>query len=199
MEIGFFRSSKSKTRRAILELFFNHPESEYYLRQIENITGYSVGNIRREMLRLEKGGLFVSRILGNLKLYKLKTNNPIYNEIKNIIRKTIGIEGSLRGIVDEYRKIRFAFIYGSFAKDEQSPESDIDVIIIGEARPKEIKAVLYKYQSEIKREINSIVYSENEFLRKIKEKNHFICSIIKEPKIFLKGSEDELGKFIKVR
>lgn len=191
--------TKSKTKIAILELFFNEPEGELYLRQLESITGYSVGNIRREMMKLEKSGLFLSRVMGKMKLYRLNAAYPFYNEIKNIVRKTIGIEGRLKEIVKKYRDIRFAFIYGSFARGKEKALSDIDLIVIGGIDFKGIKTCIYEYQSKIGREINSIIYSPEEFLSKFKAKNHFIHTVIKEPKIFLKGAEDEFRRFIQIR
>ncbi|MFH0731459.1 MAG: nucleotidyltransferase domain-containing protein [Candidatus Omnitrophota bacterium] len=194
-----FHITKSKTRVAMLELFFNDPEKEYYLRQIEKLSGYSVGNIRREMAALESGGLFTHRMLGRIKLYKLNLDYPLYMEIKGVIRKTVSIEGALRSIAAKHKQIQFAFIYGSFAKGQERGLSDIDIVIIAEAGLKDIKSDLYNYQSAVGREINSIIYTEGEFLKKLKDKNHFISSIIKEPKIFLKGTEDEFRGFIQVR
>lgn len=191
--------TKSKTKIAILGLFFNEPEGEFYLRQLESITGYSVGNIRREMMKLEKSGLFLNRTLGKIKLYKLNIAHPLYNEIKNIVRKTIGVEGKLKILIEKHKVIKFAFLYGSFAKGGEKGLSDIDIMIVGNIKPKDITRGLYKYQSEINREINSVIYSPDEFLRKLKAGNHFINAVIKEPKIFLKGAEDEFRRFIQIR
>ena len=191
--------TKSKTKIAILELFFNEPRGEFYLRQLESITGYSVGNIRREMIKLEKSGLFLSRIMGKMKLYRLNTAYPFYNEIKNIVRETIGIEGRLKEIIKKYQDIKFAFIYGSFARGKEKALSDIDLIVIGGIDFKGIKTCIYEYQSKIGREINSVIYSPEEFLSKFKAENHFIHTVIKEPKIFLKGAEDEFRRFIQIR
>lgn len=196
MERGIIQITKSKTRIAILELFFNDPEKEYYLRQIEKLTRYSVGNIRRDMTALESSGLFTYRMLGKMKLYKLNPSYALYKEIKDIIRKTISIEGRLRSIVAKYKQIQLAFIYGSFAKAKEKSISDIDIMIIGDVALKKIKSDLYEYQSKVSREVNSIIYSKDEFLKKLKSGNHFINSVIKGPKIFLKGSEDELRRFI---
>ena len=199
METKMIEITKSKTKIAILGLFFNEPGGEFYLRQLESITGYSVGNIRREMMKLEKSGLFLSRIMGKMKFYRLNTAHPLYNEIKNIVRKTIGIEGRLKEIIKKYQDIRFAFIYGSFAGGKEKALSDIDLIVIGGMDFKGIKTCIYEYQSKIGREINSIIYSPEEFLNKFKAENHFIHMIIKEPKIFLKGAEDEFRRFIQIR
>lgn len=199
MELGPLQIAKCKTRAAILELFFNNPQKEYYLRQIEKLTNYSVGNIRREMVKLKESGLFVSRTLGKIKFYKLNTTYPLYEEIKNIIQKTIGIEGGLKAIAQKHKEINFAFIYGSFVRGEQRSLSDIDIVIIGNIEPKEIKSDLFEYQSKIGREINSTVYSTAEFLSKAKKVNHFINSIINAPKIFIKGQKNEFRRFIQIR
>nr|MBU1327690.1 nucleotidyltransferase domain-containing protein [Candidatus Omnitrophota bacterium] len=191
--------TKSKTKIAILGLFFNEPEAEFYLRQLESITGYSVGNIRREMMKLEESGLFLSRTLGKMRLYRLNGSHPLYNEIKNIVRKTIGIEGKLKILIEKHKAVKFAFLYGSFAKGGEKGLSDIDIMIVGDIKPKDITRGLYKYQSEINREVNSVIYSPDEFLKKLKAGNHFINAVIKEPKIFLKGAEDEFRRFIQIR
>jgi len=86
-----FNMLKSKTRTAILRIFFDDPEKEYYLRQLEALTGYSVGNVRREVLMLEAGGLLRARYLGKMRLYKLNTSYLLFNEIRSILRKTAGI------------------------------------------------------------------------------------------------------------
>lgn len=189
----------SKTRTTVLALFFSDPEKEYYLRQLEKLVGYSAANIRREMVRLETEGLFLSRNIGKLKLYKLNKEYPIYDELKGIIRKTVGVEGGLRALLTRVKGIGFAFIYGSFAEGNEGSLSDIDIIVIGGIKPMEIKPLFYEYQSKIGREVNSIVYSREDFLSRLKDKNHFVSSIVNVKKIFLKGNESEFRKFIQIR
>lgn len=199
MTLSSIRLIKSKTRASILQLFFNHPQEEYYLRQLEQLTGYSVGNIRREMSKLAADGLFLIRAIGKIKLYRLNKAYPLYNEIKGIIRKTIGIEASLKAALSGIKGVDFAFIYGSFAEDREKSLSDVDIIIIAGARPKKIKPLLFEYQSKITREINSIIYTKKEFLSKLAAKNHFITALLGKKKIFIKGDEDEFGRFIQIR
>jgi uncharacterized protein len=199
MTFSSIKIIKSKTRASILELFFNHPENEYYLRQIESLIGYSVGNIRREMTVLESDGLFSSRNIGRMRLYKLNKAYPLFDEIKGIIRKTIGMEGGLKKVLSNLKNVDFAFIYGSFSEGRETALSDIDIIVIGGIKAKEIKSLFFEYQSKTGREINSIVYTKEEFLNKIKTKNHFIMALLKEKKIFIKGNENEFRRFIQIR
>lgn len=190
---------KSKTRAAILNLFFANPDKEYYLREIEKNTGYSVGNIRRDMLKLENDGLFLRRTQGKFVFYKLNTEYPLYGELRNIVHKTIGIERFLHSALKDESGILFAFIYGSFAKAAEKSSSDIDVIIIGNVGAKKVKSRLFECQDSINREINSTIYSPEEFLDKLKDKNHFISSVVKGKKIFFIGGESEFRRFVQIR
>jgi hypothetical protein len=49
------------------------------------------------------------------------------------------------------------------------------------------------------REINATIYPLKELKEKHKSKNHFILSVLKEPKIFLKGGEDGVRKLVSDR
>ena len=51
-----------------------------------------------------------------------------------------------------------------------------------------------KAQALLGREINATVYSPKEFRSKVDGGNHFLQSVLKDKKLFLIGSEDELGK-----
>ena len=56
----------------------------------------------------------------------------------------------------------------------------------------ELFPLLEQSQAELGREINPTFYSQKEWVRKRKSKNNFIIQVIKQPKIFLIGTEDEL-------
>src|SRR5271165_6737452 len=88
--------SKSKARRALFSLFFTNPEQEYFPRQLERLSGIFVGNLQKELIKMEQAGLLGSRRLGQLKLYKLNTQHPLYPELKGVVAKTVGLEATIR-------------------------------------------------------------------------------------------------------
>lgn len=184
--------TKSKIRRDLLALFFTNPFKEYYLRQLERLLGYSAGSIRRELLKFCEDGLFTTKKQGNLLYYSVNTNYPLYNEIKTIIFKTVGVEGLLKETLSKISEIKTAFIFGSFASKTENIESDIDLMIIGDPDISLLNEKIAGLESKLKREINFVVYSVKEYNSKKRMKSGFILDIIENPKIILIGDNDDL-------
>lgn len=183
---------KSKLRKEIFRLYFSNPEKKYYLRELERLLGYPVAYIRRELMKLKDLGIFESEKVGNLLYYYLNKEYPLYKELKSIIFKTVGIQGALKEIIDTTKGIKFAFIYGSFTTGRETSDSDIDLIIIGNINEAEFSHKLRKLGDKLQREINYSYYSPKDWQNYIKMKDSFTANVLDEPKIMLKGTENEL-------
>lgn len=184
--------AKSRIRRDLLALFFTNPEQSYYLREIQRMLGYSAGNIRRELLKLQSGRLFETKQTGNLVYYSLNNGHPLFQEIKSIVQKTIGVEGAIRDALSSIKGIDIALIYGSFAKGDARMASDIDLFIIGKVDERKLISAISKTEKTLHREINYSLYSRTDFTKKKREKDAFIKDLLEGPKIFLVGGPDEL-------
>ena len=188
----------SKTRVEILKLFLFNTNNSFYQRQISNLTAQSIRGVQREVDKLSRIGLIERSIQGNRIYYKINKKCPIVEDLKNIFFKSVGIAEVLR---DNFKEegIKVAFIYGSYAKGEESLLSDIDLMVIGDISSKELSSILSKPKKELMREINYAVFSLNEFINKAMQKDHFINSVLKDKKIYIIGSEDEFKRLIKSR
>ncbi len=184
--------SKSKIRRALLALFFTNSSKRYYLRELERNLGYSAGSIRRELLKFQKDNLFETHRVGNLLYYSLNTKHPLFNEIKSIVSKTVGVEGLLKNALSSLKNIQIAFIYGSFASRKENFSSDIDLMIIGEPDDTPFYENISALESKLEREINPSIYSITDYKKKKKEKSGFILDLLENPKVMLIGTEEEL-------
>lgn len=189
----------SKTRINILKLFVFNPKREYYVREIERLIKTSFDLVRRELIHLESIGLLKSRVSGKQKYYTLNTEHMLFPEFKSMILKTAGIGDIIQGAIKNRNDILVAFIYGSYAKNVENSESDIDLFVIGDISSTDLQASVSEVESQTKREINPTVYSSKELKEKYKSKNHFVLSVVKEPKIFLKGDEGGLRKLVSGR
>jgi predicted nucleotidyltransferase len=182
----------SKTRRLLLNTFFSDPEAEYYTRQLAAMHKISVGTVHRELRALLSFGVLNVRGVGNIKLFSLNRRNPIYEEMKNMILKTEGAVKFVKEAVADIAGVKVAFIYGSFAKGDQRPDSDIDIFVIGDGIDENRLVVnISALEKKLFKEINYTWYTEAEY-KKEKKKNSFISEIMKGKKIFIKGDEDGL-------
>lgn len=183
---------RSKIRQKVLGLFFTNPKSRYYVRQLQSMFQVSVGSLHRELRRLEKIGILKSEREGNLKFYSINTDYPLFNELKGIVSKTIGVEGSLRKVLKDIVGISIAFIYGSFASRKETERSDIDLFLIGEFDEDLLNKKLRSLEQYLAREINYTSMKESEFKEEKQKKFQFLRKVLNEPKLFLLGDENEL-------
>jgi len=184
--------TKSRIRQDLLALFFTNPSQRYYLRELERTLGYSAGSIRRELLKFQKDNLFITHRVGSLLYYSLNTRHFLFKELKGIVSKTVGVEGTVRKALSSFKNIRLAFIYGSFASSREKMTSDIDLMIIGQPNTSLLNDKIAEMERKLRREIYPTIYSLQEYRAKKRAGSGFIEELLSAPKIMLIGKEDEL-------
>lgn len=186
-----------KTRRAVLSLLFSHTDESFYLRQIVRITNVGMGALQREVKLLSDAGIIRRTVRGKQVYYQADPDCPIFEELKNLVVKTFGIGDVLRtGLSELVDRIVVAFLFGSFVRGDENKDSDVDVMVIGNATFAEVVSVLSPLQESIKREINPSVYPPEEFRDKIVTGHHFLKSVLDEEKVFLIGDINELKRLV---
>jgi len=188
----------SNSRAKLLGLFFLNPRNRYYLRQIETLTQLPLRTIQREAARLEICGLLVKEADGNRTYYRANQDSSIFPEIKSVVMKTMGLEALLREMVDDL-DIEVAFIYGSYAENQETPESDIDLMVIGDISSRKLHSAFSKSEAFSRREVNTMVITSSEFRNRLSRGDHFLTEVLRGPKIFIIGNEDELKRLAKRR
>ncbi|MEZ2347450.1 nucleotidyltransferase domain-containing protein [Terriglobus sp. RCC_193] len=113
-------------------------------------------------------------------------------ELRSLLAKTAGVFSLLgKALAVVAENVEFAFVYGSFAKGEERPESDIDLMVIGEITLDQLLEHLVPVERELKRPINPTVYARAEVRKKLRSNNHFLKAIQNAPLHFLIGDENE--------
>lgn len=182
-----------RTRGAVLALLYGRSDQSFYTREIAREVDASVGAVQRELENLSKVGLILRKSVGSQVFYQANRDTPIFQEMRALINKTIGIFGVLRSALHPLSKrIVAAFVYGSVAREEETAKSDIDLMVVGKATLDEVMSRLSTAEKGIGRSINPTVYSSAEFKSKLAAGNHFLTSVLKGHKVFLLGDEDEL-------
>ncbi|MEK7658244.1 MAG: nucleotidyltransferase domain-containing protein [Patescibacteria group bacterium] len=194
--MDIFKLKKSKTREKIVRLFFSDISKKYYLRELERILGFSVGNIRREILSLEESSILKKSKNGNQIYYYVNKESPIFEEFKKIVSKTIGVEAQIKEFLEKIDGIISAFIFGSFAKEKEGQFSDIDLMIVGNPDEGILISRISKVEEKLAREINYSIFSEKDIQKGLRKKNVFLENVMENSKIFIIGDQNDLEKII---
>lgn len=185
----------SDYRRRVLGLLLLHPDTSYHVRELARLTGTSAGTLHKELTRLTAGGVLRRQEVGNQVRYSADRDCPVFEELASILRKTSGLTDVLAEALSSVEKdLVLAFVFGSVARGEQQSGSDVDVMLVGDLGFADAVQVLHPVQATLQREINPVVYSLKEFRRRAASDDSFVREILAQPKLFVVGNENELGK-----
>jgi DNA-binding transcriptional ArsR family regulator len=181
----------SRVKAEIFRLLFGLNRPELHLRELARQAGLSLGTIQQELRHLTRAGLVMARRDGNRVNYRANPAHPIYNELCAIVTKSDGLAAFLSKSL-EHPQIELAFVFGSVAHGIAGAESDVDLIVVGSIGLRKLTGLLAGTSAKVGREINPHIFTAEEFRERLRKKDHFLMTVLREPKIFVKGSADEL-------
>jgi len=183
-------------RQRVLSLLLLHPDSSYYVRELARLTGTSAGTLHKELTRLAQSGLLLREEQGNQVRYQANRACPVFPELASLFRKTTGLADVLANALQALAsEIALAFVFGSLARGEENAGSDVDLLLIGTASFADVVKALHPAQQTLQREINPVIYSPPELARRITSQEPFVRELLAKPKLFVIGTEHDLGKF----
>ena len=180
----------SRTRAEIFTILFGLNPLELHIREIARRSQLSEASIRQELNKLAGLDLVRSRRDSNRVYYCANKENPLYKEIHWIVLKTTGLTDILREALSD-TLIEIGFVFGSFATGEESVNSDVDLMIIGDIGLRAVSRLLSGVSEKIEREINPHVMTRKEYISRRISGDHFVLNVLKGPKLFVKGDQNE--------
>jgi len=165
-------------------------EDGLHLRELERRSGLNKHGLARELHALRSAGILVSTQVGNQIIYRMNAECPIYDELRSIIRKTVGLAGVLREALEPFAdRIDLAFVYGSFARGEVRPDSDIDLMIVGAVSLREISSPIRSAGRTLRRVINPTSYAPDEYAVELRTEDSFVDRVHNGPRIDVIGGK----------
>lgn len=168
---------KSKITKKILNLFFLNEEKRFYINELAKIIDEDVSNTHKKLIQLKDEGIILDEFQGKERYFFLNKKYPFLKEYKKISLEKIGFENLLKEEFKKIKKIKKAYIFGSYANDKLSNESDIDLLVVGDFNIVALQKVILKIQKNIDKEINSINLSSKEFKKKKEDNDPFLEDI----------------------
>jgi predicted nucleotidyltransferase len=181
-------------QQRLLGLLFGQPDRRFQSAELIRLAGSGTGAAHRLLTRLADSGLVNVTRVGNQKHYQANRESPIFSELHGLAVKTSGLAGPLRAALGPLAKrIHAAFVYGSVAKGTDRASSDIDLMVIADDLDyADVFSALQPVETTLGRTVNPNVMSLPEWRRKRKQPG-FVSRIAGQPRLFLIGSDDELG------
>jgi predicted nucleotidyltransferase len=168
---------RSKARRHLLAYYFTNPTARRHLRDLAERLDIDPSNLSRELRRLERDGLFRSEVVGRQKYFELNREYALFDEVRSIVAKTIGAAPQIAKALREIEGVEDAYLYGSFARNQQDAASDIDVLVMGAPAGQALAEAVGKLERRLGREINTTVMTEKEFRLRRARKDAFLENV----------------------
>jgi predicted nucleotidyltransferase len=187
---ALFSDSQSRVFRWV----FGQPDRSYHLSELRRLTGLGSASLQRELNRLAGAGLVRTERVGNLRRFQANPQSPVYGELVGLTCKTLGLEPVLReALLPLIPDLKAAWVYGSVAKQTDTAQSDIDVMLIGEnLLLGRVLELLVPLEAQLGRKINPTCYTPADFERRRAEPDSFVNRVLAQPILPLIGDANEL-------
>lgn len=120
----------SKTRLQLLIKFFISQANRGHLNGLASEMGESTNSIRRELNHLQGAG-YLNKVKVNNKIeYKANTKHPLYDVLRKVVLKHLGLEDIVDTVLDRMGKVNQIILVGDYAKGIDS--GFIEVFLIGQ-------------------------------------------------------------------
>jgi predicted nucleotidyltransferase len=174
---------RSRTRQRILALLYDRPERRAHLRAISRAVGVSVGTTARELQRLVEAGLVTRSSEGRQVYFQASAESPLFDAVRTIVRRTVGAPDVLRRHLDGLPGVQRAVVFGSYARGDTTPASDVDLLIVGRPDPDELTERVEAAQRELGRIVNYTILTEDELTERKRRGDRFVLSVEAEPSL----------------
>ena len=183
-----------KVRQRILAVLFGAPDRSFYANEVIALAASGTGAVQRELASLSESGLLTVSKQGNQKHYQANANTPVFTELRALVLKTMGLADVLRNALSPLAaQIDFAFVYGSVARQQDTAQSDVDVMIVSASLAYgEVFGALEDAAMSLGRKVNPTLYTPSEWDKRVAQDSAFVTRVVQQPKIWLIGSDEQI-------
>jgi len=185
---------RSKATGSLLALLASVPGEELHTNELIRRTGVNPNSAQRTLTRLEGSGLVQSRRLGNLRLWHMKRDHPLYASVRDLAVRTRGIPLRLAQILKRDRNIKLAFLFGSYVQAQDDASSDIDIFVVGRADWDVLAEAIRAASAEVRRELRPIVWSLHDLRSPTAGQRTFLANVLSGPVMWIVGDRSELER-----
>jgi predicted nucleotidyltransferase len=184
---------RSELQSRILGLLLLNPQKTRTASELVRRLEANSVTVHRELHRGLSAGVLVREPVGRTYVYRAATNSPLYEPLRLLLERTVGVEAELRRALESVPGVEAAFIHGSFANQTKiKPTSDVDLLVLGDVDPHGLRRTVRKVETRVGREIDVLAYRPDEFAALVESGNSLVRGIIRGPVTPVVGSPEVL-------
>lgn len=174
----------SKTRVKLLHLFLNNPGKAFYVREITRLIDEQINSVRRELANMIGVGIITSETADNKLYYEINQRYEYYVPLRAIFadEKVAALESSdkspgsaWKDSLKQLQGARIVLLSGVFVSGSSG---GVDLLIVGDVRPAQLKKVIKEIESFEGRELNYTHMTYDDFYYRLSVRDRFVNEII---------------------
>jgi predicted nucleotidyltransferase len=176
--LPFFRS---EAQLRLLALIFLNGDRRWTADEVEEAVEAPPTTVHRELHRALDAGLLVRDESVRPHSYGAATDSPAYEPLRTLLATTVGLESELSGLLHETPGVRAAVIHGSWVDGRLRPDSDVDVLVVGDVDLPDLRRRARPIGRRAGRRIDVTAFRPDEFRRELRAGNGFLRKIVDGP------------------
>jgi len=190
----------SKTRVALLKLFFENKERAYFVRELTREIDAQINSVRRELENLVNLGIVrivedppqpdlkeweeeVPKGLNRKKFYQLNHLFVLHEELSSLFSKShLMLEKDLMDKLGQLDNLYLLVMTGFFT---DNTDTKTDILVVGSVNKTSLSQIVAQYEKKLDREINYTTMALKEYEYRQEITDRFLYDILVNDKIVL--------------
>jgi predicted nucleotidyltransferase len=183
---------RSEMQVRLLGLLLLQPERRWTLQELGDALVAPQSSVHRELARAEAAGVIRRDDTARPHQFSAATEDAAYAPLAELLRRSVGIETELRTLLNR-PDVHAAAIYGSWASGARRPDSDVDVLIVGDADLGVLRRLVRPLARATGRRVDLTVMRDTEFRRLREDQASFLKRMMENPITVLVGDFAVIG------
>ena len=172
----------------LLLFFAVHPDEPLHIRELYRRTGLGMASLQKELDRFQRLGLVQKEKEGRKVLYRMNLASERWRAMRALVRNLAHPSEVLSAAFSGVPGVEAAFVFGSHARGDARPDSDVDLFLMAEEPASlAVQDPISEAESLIGRDVDVVTYSSADVRARMRTGNAFLDRLSREPKQWIAG------------
>ena len=172
----------------LLRYFVLRPQARPHLRKLQRDLGLGSASIQRDLARLTAAGILRSAWGSGRTVSYSAVPGPFWELARKLVAASDDPAQILAAALRDVAGIEAAFLFGSHASGTAQPDSDVDVLVVGDAVDRRgLHRQLFEVGQTLGRQVNALCYTRQMLAERLASGAGFAREVLERPTIPVAG------------